>query len=297
MAEMRLRDGRVLAYNQYGAADGRPLFYFHGGMSNSKDIAFAHEYCKSAGLLIIAPDRPGTGKSTRLKGRRVLDWPDDVADLADHLDIKQAPVMGWSIAGASALACGYKHPERFPRVITVASSGPVLDDAGIRELGLLGDRLLLRSPRWMDRPWSMIFKISSYLPHGFLKSQILGELLNTPDADILSALPDDTVGGYFKGAVSENGYGIIDDYRAVEGPWGFALGEIQSDVRMWHGEKDIVCPLAIAHRLQSEMPRAQLTVVPDSGHFLLHRNFELILSQADLTADAGDAQSHGQRQR
>jgi pimeloyl-ACP methyl ester carboxylesterase len=28
--ELRLRDGRRLAYEAYGAADGPPLFFFHG---------------------------------------------------------------------------------------------------------------------------------------------------------------------------------------------------------------------------------------------------------------------------
>ena len=51
------------------------------------------------GIRIIAPDRPGLGLSTRLPGRQIADWPNDVRELADALGIARFAVIGISGGG------------------------------------------------------------------------------------------------------------------------------------------------------------------------------------------------------
>jgi pimeloyl-ACP methyl ester carboxylesterase len=58
-----LRDGRTLAYAEYGDPDGKPVFYFHGTpgsrLEHHPDDAIARE----RGVRIITADRPGYGHS------------------------------------------------------------------------------------------------------------------------------------------------------------------------------------------------------------------------------------------
>ena len=84
---LRLSDGRTLGYAQFGAPDGQPLFVFHGSPGSRLQVRAAHGPALARGIRIIAPDRPGLGLSTRLPGRRVADWPNDVRELADALGI------------------------------------------------------------------------------------------------------------------------------------------------------------------------------------------------------------------
>jgi pimeloyl-ACP methyl ester carboxylesterase len=63
-ASMKLPDGRTLGWAQYGAINGKPLLYFHGGVSSRLDIEFADNHCHKKGIRIIAPDRPGIGISS-----------------------------------------------------------------------------------------------------------------------------------------------------------------------------------------------------------------------------------------
>ena len=51
-------------------------------MSSRLDAAPAHEAALAKGVRLISPDRPGMGLSTYQPGRRLLDWPHDVRELA-----------------------------------------------------------------------------------------------------------------------------------------------------------------------------------------------------------------------
>ena len=80
-----LADGRRLAYAEYGDADGKPIFLFHGLPGSRLSWGLLPGEPIPAGLRVIAPDRPGYGRSDSKPGRSLLDWSDDVAQLADAL--------------------------------------------------------------------------------------------------------------------------------------------------------------------------------------------------------------------
>lgn len=113
---LTLRDGRALAYMEWGAPDGYPTFYFHGTPSSRLEGALADAAAKRFSLRLIAIDRPGQGLSTFQNGRRFRDWPRDVCELADALHIPEFGVAGHSGAGPYLFACGALiSPQRVPR--------------------------------------------------------------------------------------------------------------------------------------------------------------------------------------
>lgn len=98
---IRLDDGRALGFAKYGDPAGRPIFYFHGSPSCRLDWSwFGDEaWALSHGVRFIAIDRPGMGLSDYQPDRRLVDWPDDVAELADALGIETFGVWGLSAGG------------------------------------------------------------------------------------------------------------------------------------------------------------------------------------------------------
>ncbi len=54
-------------------------------------------------IRLIGIDRPGMGRSQFQKRRCLLDWPDDVMELADYLGIERFAVLGVSGGGPYAL--------------------------------------------------------------------------------------------------------------------------------------------------------------------------------------------------
>src|SRR5947209_19434697 len=99
-----LSDGRVLGYNEYGPIDGKPLFYFHGTPSSRIEWQMfgGEQLATQLNLRVISMDRPGMGLSDFQTSRRLLDWPTDVAKLADELGIDHFSVLAFSGGGPYA---------------------------------------------------------------------------------------------------------------------------------------------------------------------------------------------------
>src|SRR5271157_2358409 len=122
--EIKLKDGRKLGYTECGNPQGKPVFYFHGTPGSRIECNIFLEAANSIGARIIVADRPGFGLSDFQKGRRILDWPNDVAELADNLGIDRFAILGLSGGGPYAAACAFKIPERLKAVAMVSSAYP-----------------------------------------------------------------------------------------------------------------------------------------------------------------------------
>lgn len=118
-----LLDGRRLAYEEFGDPQGPPVFYFHGWPGARVEFAANHGAAGRAGARVIAVDRPGIGRSDHLHDRTVLGWADDVATLADALDIDRFVVCGFSFGGPYARACAYALPDRVIRAGLISCLG------------------------------------------------------------------------------------------------------------------------------------------------------------------------------
>jgi hypothetical protein len=88
-----LPDGRKLGYAQYGLLTGRPIFYCHGLPGSRLEAAMFDDTAKEVGARIIAVERPGHGLSSPQPGRKLLDHPKDIEELATHLKIEEFGVL------------------------------------------------------------------------------------------------------------------------------------------------------------------------------------------------------------
>src|SRR3954469_17708384 len=77
--------GQQIAVDETGDPHGHPVFFFHGWPASRLQGAGFSVEAPQLGLRILAPDRPGIGLSTPQPGRRLLDWPPVVRELARQL--------------------------------------------------------------------------------------------------------------------------------------------------------------------------------------------------------------------
>jgi pimeloyl-ACP methyl ester carboxylesterase len=138
---IRLRNGRMIGFLQVGKADGPAVFHFHGHGSSRLEALPVSEQAVSLGVRLIAVDRPGIGRSSAHEGYRLLDWPDDVSEVADQLGIGRFAVEGLSAGGAYALACAYKLPQRLTACGLISTVPPA---ALLSKAGPLSHRRLAR---------------------------------------------------------------------------------------------------------------------------------------------------------
>ncbi|PIE95746.1 alpha/beta hydrolase [Bacillus fungorum] len=144
-----LQDGRKLAYIEYGKTNGLPVMLFHGTPGSRIWSLTDDMVAKRFGIRLISIDRPGYGLSDQKRNRTVLDWAEDVNELADQLKLQTFSIIGVSGGGAYAAACAYQIPERLQSVQMVSSATPFEDE---------------KPPASMCRENRIAFFISKQLP-------------------------------------------------------------------------------------------------------------------------------------
>lgn len=287
---IRLSDGRRLAYAEYGAVTGVPVFLFHGLPGSRLAWGRLPNDPLSPDLRIVAPDRPGYGGSDPKPGRTLQDWAEDVMELANALDIQKFAIIGVSGGGPGALACAWKMPERVTCAGVVSSAAPT-DAPGVFEgmsltnrffmklawrvpwlsalnVRLLGTMIRRNPARYID---SMKFKV-----HDVDKA-----ILARPSVHAMLVAD-------FAEAVRGGTHGMADDMAANHGrPWDFPLEEIGIKVLFWICELDRGVPPAMGRYLSAMVPGSEVKFVSDAGHLWILLNVDEVLNTVAVAGEEG----------
>jgi pimeloyl-ACP methyl ester carboxylesterase len=263
-----LHDGRLLGYAEYGDPSGQPVFYFHGWPSCRLEGRLIHEAAVAAGARLIAVDRPGFGLSDPHPRLALVDWPDDLVQLADALRIERFAILAIASGTPWALACGHRIPARITAIGVVGGIGPMDEPAAIKALDPV-ERLLhqvaTRAPFVLRGLFAALaFRIRRD-PKGF----VAGLALRQPGSDRAHLeRPElrETLAAMMVEAVRNGTFGAVDTAAIQARPWGFQLADVPVKVHLWHGEKDeTVGPDATRH-LAAALPVAHATFWPNESH-------------------------------
>jgi len=287
---MTLSDGRRLAYTERGDLDGVPLIHHHGMPGSRLDHEADDEFYRSLGVRVITPDRPGYGLSAAQPHRRLLDWPADVIELAEHLGLRRFGVTALSGGGMYALACAHEIPERLIGVVVTGCPAPMQ-----RPGALDGMRFVTRAGVWLGSKAPRLLEAGAMALAGLVRRHpgffVDHANRDKPPADMRwLSMPDVRVGAAatLREALRPGAWGYVQDLRVLALPWGFALEDIRVPVQLWHGDLDTVIPLHHGEFLASVIPRATLRVCPGEGHMLLWNHLaEILLAAAGMSPFAG----------
>lgn len=266
-----LRDGRRLAYAEYGDPCGAPVFYFHGWPGSRLEAALAHQEAERHGLRIIAPDRPGFGQSDFQPGRRIGDWPVDVAQLADALGTERFAVIGVSGGGPYAAACAAKMPHRLTAATIACGLAPLeaLSGSGAAapraRLGLYMARMM----PWAI--WGLLTPLSWVVRHR-PQSVVAWLVASAPPPDrrvLLEPRVGRVLTGSFRESYRQGARGAAWELVLFGRPWDFRVEDISIPVEVWYGDLDNIVPSSAGRWLAAALPRARATCCPAQAHFSL----------------------------
>lgn len=268
----RLRDGRVLAYAEWGVPDGHPVVAFHGAPGSRlwcPDDFDPGMTTTEVGVRLITVDRPGYGRSDPRPAYRVVDWPDDVEQLLNALQIDRCPVVGVSAGGPYALACAARLPHRVSRAGSVSGAAPAFHVPSVWEL--------------LSEEWRAALELGAQDPFAALdaareRSQWLADDPDSvadpagwPEVDrwlAEDARMREPLVAFIREAARQGVDGYAWDRMAISLPWGFEPGEIEVETWLWQGEEDSMTDRAAFDLLCREIPRAQCILYPGEGHLL-----------------------------
>lgn len=278
--QIRLQDNRLLAYAEYGDPQGKPVMLFHGTPGSRLFHHPDESVVLSFGARIIMPDRPGFGLSDFKAGRTLMDWPDDVLQLADALNIDRFAVAGMSGGGPYALACALKIPHRLTRVALISSMAPLSAPAAMEAMAWRNRLLfnLARNSRMFAKlSWWIMNVAFSQNPQRFFKfeaslsSQSEKHLMSRPEIE--SALIRD-----YAEALRTGIDGVAWETILLAHPWDLQLENVAIETYLWHGQQDARTPIAMGRYLASTIPNCRATFLAEEGHDVFYHHWSEILS-------------------
>ncbi|MHA1468866.1 MAG: alpha/beta fold hydrolase [Promethearchaeota archaeon] len=263
-----LKDGRKLGYIELGNKDGKPLFHFHGFPGSRLEANLLSEIdIDLTNTRLISIDRPGMGLSDFKKNRTLLDWPDDVVELADALGIDKFAVEGISGGGPYAAACAYKVPERL-------TSCGIISGLASRDLEIEKKIKLFSVIRIF--PW--LFKLMMWIQSRGMKDIEKAEknmkkaMKKLPEAD-RKVLDDPQILSLFikesAEAFRQGSKGAYYEGKIYARSWGFNLEEVSPKLKVyiWHGEADKAVPVAMGRGMCKLIPNCEGKFYPCEGHY------------------------------
>lgn len=275
---IELSDGKTLCFAEYGKPDGIPVLLFHGnpGVRFSWGLYPDSPYLDN--IRIIAPDRPGYGK-TEYKKNALEKWPDDIIELMDFLGIKKFHLFAPSGGGPYALACAWKMPERLLSVGLFGSVGPYHKE----------------SVMCVNKPLKLLWRISNPL-FGLVKLQnrIMANMARKNPLKLAKSFSDlelsendkkiaqkpdiqKIFAEVFPESYLQNGIGSAYDVTLPKN-WRIPLEQINKKVIIWQAEEDRLTG-KMAEYISGKLPKSELIRIPGAGHLWIMENIKTVLGE------------------
>lgn len=272
----------TIYYEQVGNPKGKKVVFFHGGPGGGLDADYRRYFDPELWHVILF-DQRGCGKSkphAELRENTTWDLVEDTERLRKHLGIDDWFVFGGSWGSTLALAYAETHPDRCLGLI-------------LRGIFLLRRKELLwfyqegASAIFPDA-WEQYLAPIPEVERGDLMSAYYRRL-TSPDpairaeaakawtiweASTSKLLQDPKLIEAMGGDTFADAFARIECHYFVHGAWLRTDTQLLDDVsKIAHlpavivqGRYDVVCPAMSAWALHKAWPKADLVIVPDSGH-------------------------------
>jgi len=126
MATITTKDGTTIFYKDWGK--GQPIVFSHGWPLSADDWDGQMLYFGNLGYRVIAHDRRGHGRSDQTWGGNDMDtYADDLAELFEKLDLKDAILVGHSTGGGEVARYLGKHgTKRVAKAALISAITPLM---------------------------------------------------------------------------------------------------------------------------------------------------------------------------
>jgi pimeloyl-ACP methyl ester carboxylesterase len=268
-------DGREVACAVWGDPAGFPVLSLHGTPGCRLGRWPDEELYGSLGICLVTHDRAGYGRSSRRRGRSVVDEVDDVRLIADEFGFDRFGVAGGSGGGPHVLACAARLSDRVVRAICAVGIVPYgppgldhqawlagMDAENVREFGLAleGEEALLPElERLQAKAEARVAVDPASVLDDFELSDSDRAQLARPER--MQIMRESTAEQAANGV-----YGWADDDLAFTRSWGFEVSEITVPVLIRYGLTDVLVPRAHGDWLAANVPDCVVKIDDTAGH-------------------------------
>jgi pimeloyl-ACP methyl ester carboxylesterase len=278
MSILKLKDGRHLAFEQYGDENGIPVIHQHG-LGDSRLARHPNNTLTiEAGIRLITVDRPGYGESSPNPGRTYLNWATDIEQLANQLKIHKFGVMSHSGGSPYALAIGYKLKNRVSKLVLISPLGP-LNVPGAAEAMHKSFGFLLKLG-WFKPLIRIAGRSEAKRANSNIVKYADNWLKEAPEPD-KTLFADQALRKMFeegmKEAFKQGGAGWTGDIFAGIN-WGFTPEDIQIPVKIFHGSADELLFAEMGRKLAQRIQNSDFQLYEGEGHYCIFNHWSEILT-------------------
>ena len=271
---VQLRDGAVVAFQEYGDPTGAPVIFCHGWPSSRTMAQLADEPARALGVRIISPDRPGISGSTMHLDRKLSDWPGVVERFVDELAIDEFRMLAISGGAPYAYATAVAIPERVRAIAIVGGVVPFAelnDSSGLLPLYRWMLAFHRTRPQLLRRMFRLVRPFLSVRAPLRLRPLLLRMLLLRP-CDATSLREDAAFEAIFESqrrAWRGSAEGVMIDAQIYAQPWGLVAEDVPVPVRLWHGIEDRAFAVRLAEEIANRFPDCKARFIQNEGHYSL----------------------------
>jgi non-heme chloroperoxidase len=252
------RDGVQLYYKDWGPRNGQVVVFSHGWPLNSDSWESQMLFLASQGYRVVAHDRRGHGRSSQpWHGNDMDHYADDLAQVIEALDLREATLVGFSTGGGEvARYIGRHGTARVKKAVLVAAVPPLMlktaDNPGGLPIEVFDG---IRKASLADRS-QLYLDIASGPFFGF----------NRPGAKPSQGMIQSFwVQGMQAG--HKNTYDSIAAFSATD--FREDLKKFDVPTLVVHGDDDQIVPIDAAAKASARLiPNARLIVYPGAPHGL-----------------------------
>jgi len=248
-----MKDGAAIYFKDWGK--GQPIVFSHGWPLNADAWDPQMLFLGQHGYRVIAHDRRSHGRSSQTWDGNTMDtYADDLAELFEALDLKDAIMVGHSTGGGEvARFIGRHGTKRVAKAVLIGAVPPIMVKSAEGPNGIPIEVLDgIRQGTVQDRP--QYFKDFSTAFYGY----------NLPGAKISEGVRDNFVLQGLQGGIK----GLCDCIAASsETDFTEDLKKIDVPTLVMHGDADQIVPFPISGQLTAKLVKnATLKVYPGFPH-------------------------------
>lgn len=126
MPTITIKDGTQIYFKDWGS--GQPIVFHHGWPLSADDWDAQMLYFVGKGYRVIAHDRRGHGRSSQVSSGHDMDhYAADVSAVVEHLDLRNAVLIGHSTGGGEAAHYAARYGKgRVAKLVLIGAVPPIM---------------------------------------------------------------------------------------------------------------------------------------------------------------------------